>query len=69
MRKGGTVCRKIDGGASSDQSISNSEDGDSSVMIMTNMSLGVKCHLNINCIVVSLFQKAPVWETQHTANL
>jgi hypothetical protein len=42
-RKGGEqYCRKSAGGASSGQSISNSEDGDSSMMIMTVMSPRVK---------------------------
>jgi hypothetical protein len=41
-RKRGQYCRKIDGGAGSDQSISNSEAGDSSIMIMSVMSPRVK---------------------------
>ena len=41
-KKEESVVEKVNSGASSDQSISNSEDGDSSIMIMTVMSPRVK---------------------------
>jgi hypothetical protein len=30
---------------------------------------GLKCHLNINCIVISHFQKVPVWVTVYSQPL